>query len=176
MREARCFGWIDGVRHSIDEDRHQIRFTPRKPSSIWSRLNVRHVEELIAAGRMTQAGRRAYAAREENRTGRYSFEQRLEALPEPWASELARHREAAAFFAARPASYRRGAVWWVISAKKDETKTSRLARLVAPSAKGETLRADAADRAEEDRREEDPRNEGDDAPGVITRRSLRRSA
>lgn len=141
VREALCFGWIDGVRHSIDEDRYQIRFTPRKPSSIWSRLNVRHVEELIAAGRMTQAGLRAYAAREESHTGRYSFEQRLEALPEPWASELTRHPAAAVFFAARPASYRRAAIWWVISAKKDETKASRLARLVALSAKGETLPA-----------------------------------
>jgi len=135
--EALCYGWIDGVRHSIDEISYRNRFTPRKPRSTWSNVNIAKVQALEAAGRMTAAGRAAFERRSEERSGIYSFEgERGDALPEPYAGVLAADAAASAYFAARPRSYRRAAVHWVTSAKREATRERRLAQLVECSAEG----------------------------------------
>jgi uncharacterized protein YdeI (YjbR/CyaY-like superfamily) len=138
--EALCFGWIDGVRHSIDGTSYRNRFTPRKPSSTWSRVNIAKVEALEAAGKMTDAGRAAFARRTEANSGVYSFEgDRAEVLPEPYAAVLEADEAASAHFAGRPRWYRRAAVHWVTSAKREATRERRLAELVECSARGEDV-------------------------------------
>jgi uncharacterized protein YdeI (YjbR/CyaY-like superfamily) len=138
--EALCFGWIDGVRHSIDEVSYRNRFTPRKPASTWSKVNIAKVEALEAAGRMTDAGRAAFARRTAANSGIYSFEgERREALPEPYATALAADAAAQADFAARPRYYRRAVVHWVTSAKREATRERRLAQLIECSRAGEEV-------------------------------------
>jgi uncharacterized protein YdeI (YjbR/CyaY-like superfamily) len=138
--EALCFGWIDGVRHSIDEISYRNRFTPRKPSSTWSKVNIAKVEALDAAGRMTAAGYAASARRTEANSGIYSFEgERREALPEPYAAVLAADAAAQADFAARPRYYRRAVVHWITSAKREATRERRLAQLIECSRAGEEV-------------------------------------
>jgi uncharacterized protein YdeI (YjbR/CyaY-like superfamily) len=140
VREALCFGWIDGIRRSLGDESYTIRFTPRKPRSNWSSLNVRHVEELIREGRMTPAGLAAYEARTPERTGVYAFEQRHAARLEPEQEERLRaHPKAWEFFPAQPASYRQTAIYWVVSAKREETRARRLATLISDSAAGRRL-------------------------------------
>jgi uncharacterized protein YdeI (YjbR/CyaY-like superfamily) len=137
LDEALCFGWIDGVRRSLDAERWFQRFTPRKAKSVWSLVNVRKVEALAAAGRMTPAGLAAFEARDEKRTGLYSFEQGK--APTLGREELRVFRAKAkawAFFQAQPPGYRRTATFWVMSAKQPETKHRRLAQLIDDSAKG----------------------------------------
>ena len=138
--EALCFGWIDGVRRSIDEESYVIRFTPRKPRSTWSAVNVRKVGELTRQGRMTPAGIAAFEARSEARTGIYSHEQAETPVLEPDQERRFRaNRKAWAFFQAQPPSYQKTAVWLVVSAKKPETREKRLAALIADSAAGRWL-------------------------------------
>jgi uncharacterized protein YdeI (YjbR/CyaY-like superfamily) len=140
VREALCFGWIDGIRRSLGEEGYTIRFTPRRPRSIWSDRNVRHVEELIAEGRMRPAGLAAYEARSPERTGIYSFEQRHSARLEPEQEERFRADPTAwEFFQEQPPSYRKTAIFWVVSAKREETRTRRLEQLIADSAAGRRL-------------------------------------
>jgi uncharacterized protein YdeI (YjbR/CyaY-like superfamily) len=140
VREALCFGWIDGIRRSLGDESYTIRFTPRKPRSNWSSLNVRHVEELIREGRMTAAGLAAYEARTAKRTGVYAFEQRHAARLEPEQEERFRaDPKAWEFFQAQPASYRQTAIYWVVSAKREETRARRLATLISDSAAGRRL-------------------------------------
>jgi uncharacterized protein YdeI (YjbR/CyaY-like superfamily) len=140
VREALCFGWIDGIRRSLGDESYTIRFTPRKPRSNWSSLNVRHVEELIREGRMTPAGLAAYEARTPERTGVYAFEQRHAARLEPDQEERLRaDPKAWEFFQAQPASYRQTAIYWVVSAKREETRARRLATLISDSAAGRRL-------------------------------------
>ncbi len=139
--EALCFGWIDGVRKGVDASSYTIRFTPRKPSSVWSSVNVAKFEALERAGRMTDAGRRAFAHKRENRSGVYSYEQRPEELPPAYRAVLARNRRAVSDFDGRPPSYRRAAIWWVISAKAEVTRERRLARLIECHASGEPIPA-----------------------------------
>lgn len=139
VREALCFGWIDGVRKRVDDTRYTIRFTPRKGVSIWSARNVKHVEELIAAGLMQPPGLAAFEARKANKVGVYSFEQALVELPEPFLRTFQRKKRAYAWFAAQPVSYRRPAIWWVISAKQEATRVRRLATLMECSANEERL-------------------------------------
>jgi uncharacterized protein YdeI (YjbR/CyaY-like superfamily) len=138
--EALCFGWIDGVRRSVDEERFTIRFTPRKPTSTWSAINIAKFEKLESEGRMTEPGRAAFAKRRENRSGIYSYEQRPEALPTELRKLLDRSKSAARDFDGRSASYRRAAIWWVVSAKTEATRLRRLALLIDCHARGETLR------------------------------------
>ena len=133
--EALCVGWIDGIRKSVDEFRYKIRFTPRKPRSIWSAVNIRRVRALDA-GRMRPAGLAAFAARRENRSGIYSYEQRRAELPEPYAGMLRKNRAAWAFFEARPPEFRKQVSWWVVSARKEETRLKRLKKLVDESTRG----------------------------------------
>ncbi len=137
--EALCFGWIDGVRKSVDAERYTIRFTPRKPASIWSAINVAKVEALEAAGKMTGPGRAAFAKKNEHRTGLYSHENRPHELPREFRAVMAANLKAAKHFDSRAPSYRRSAVWWVISAKQQATRDRRIAALVAFHAKGELL-------------------------------------
>jgi len=135
--EALCFGWIDGVRRRIDDGAYSIRFTPRKPTSTWSAINVARVGELERAGRMTDAGRRAFAARTAAKTGTYSYERAAAAKLAPReARALAADRAAAKYFAAQPAWYRRTSMHWITSAKREETRARRLAQLIADSAAG----------------------------------------
>ena len=137
--EALCFGWIDGVRKSIDEVSYKIRFSPRKPRSIWSVVNIKRANELAAQGLMRPAGTKAFDQRTENRLGVYSYEQRPAELPDPYRAILKQNKAAWDFIEAQPPSYRRMVSWWIISAKKEETKFKRLDRLIKFSALGQRL-------------------------------------
>jgi len=132
--EALCFGWIDGIRKNIDDASYMIRFTPRKPGSIWSTVNIRNAERLIKEGRMQPAGLKAYRTRKENRSGIYAYEQRSPELVEPYLGKLKRNRKAWEFFQAQPPSYRKTVNWWVVSAKKEETRMKRLEQLIEVAA------------------------------------------
>jgi uncharacterized protein YdeI (YjbR/CyaY-like superfamily) len=139
--EALCFGWIDGVRRSVDEARYSIRFTPRQARSTWSAVNVARVAELTRVGRMHAAGQAAFAARHEARTGTYSYEQRkTAALGAAEERRFRRNRRAWAFFESQAPGYRRTAIWWVISAKRAETQAARLATLISDSEAGVRIR------------------------------------
>jgi uncharacterized protein YdeI (YjbR/CyaY-like superfamily) len=137
--EALCFGWIDGVRKRVDETRYTIRFTPRRKRSNWSLINVGRVKELVAQKRMKAAGLAAFAAREKKKTGIYAYENRPSELEEAYAKALRRNAAAWTFFQAQPPSYRKVANWWITSAKKEETRQKRLARLIADSAAGKRI-------------------------------------
>ncbi len=137
--EALCFGWIDGVRRRIDGERYSIRFTPRKTGSVWSAVNIAKVAVLEKDGRMTASGRAAFARRKENRSGIYSYEQRPQELPPAYRKILDRNRAAARDFDSCPPSYRKTAIWHVVSAKQEETRLRRLTRLVECHARGEIL-------------------------------------
>ena len=136
VREALCFGWIDGIRRRVDEARYTIRFTPRKKGSIWSAVNVKHVEELISAGLMQAAGLRAFEARSSARSGVYAFEQEKVELPPEFVARFRKQKKAWAWFEAAAPSYRRPAMWWVISAKREDTREKRLQQLIECSAEG----------------------------------------
>lgn len=137
--EALCHGWIDGIRKSVDDHRYVIRFTPRKPTSIWSAVNTRRAQELIDAKRMRPPGLRAFEARVERRSGVYSFEQRRVDLPPEYAKRLRANTAARKFFESEAPSYRKACFWWIVSAKREETRGSRLERLIEHSAKGERI-------------------------------------
>jgi uncharacterized protein YdeI (YjbR/CyaY-like superfamily) len=137
--EALCVGWIDGVRRRVDAVAYTIRFTPRRPGSIWSAINIRKVKELIESGRMRPEGLQAFEARRENRSGIYAYEQRPQEMTEPYAGRFRKHRSAWEFFQAQPSSYRHRMVWRVISAKQEETRAARLEKLIAASAQGRRL-------------------------------------
>lgn len=138
--EALCYGWIDGVRNRIDDDSYRIRFTPRKPKSNWSAINVARVAELTAQGRMRAAGLRAFAGRSAAKTGIYAYEQRRQAeLDQSAAEQFRANRAAWKFFEAQPPGYRHLMVWWVVSAKREETRRKRLATLIEISAKKRRL-------------------------------------
>lgn len=138
--EALCFGWIDGIRRSIDDISYTIRFTPRKPTSTWSAINIKRAQELIDQGQMRPAGLEAFEARKENRSGIYSYEQRSASLPKPYEKVLKKNKTAWEFFQAQPPGYRKMASWWVVSAKKEETRLKRLAELVEHMSSGRTIR------------------------------------
>ena len=137
--EALCVGWIDGVRKRVDDESYTIRFTPRKTTSIWSAVNIKRVGELTKQGRMRPAGLEAFGRRRENKSGIYSYEQRPDELDEPYAGILRKNKAAQKFFESRPGSYRRAAIWWVVSAKKEDTRLSRLDRLIQLSAAEELI-------------------------------------
>jgi uncharacterized protein YdeI (YjbR/CyaY-like superfamily) len=137
--QALCFGWIDGVRRRVDDDSYCIRFTPRKPHSTWSAVNVRRMSELVNAGLVVAAGLAAFERRADDRTA-YSYEQRRAAQFEPAQEQRFKANERAwAFFAGQPPSYRRAATHWVTSAKREETRERRLTRLIEDSAAGRSV-------------------------------------
>ena len=139
MDQALCFGWIDGIRKRVDEISYQIRFTPRRHGSIWSAINVKSAEELVRQKRMRPAGLNAFAARIENKSGVYSYEQRSTKLGEPYATLLKKNKAAWIFFDKQPPSYRKMMGWWIVSAKKEETRMARMEKLISESAKGKRL-------------------------------------
>ena len=124
--QALCYGWIDGIRRKVDEDVYTIRFTPRRPGSIWSSVNIRRANELIAEGQMQPAGLAEFEKRKEYRSGIYAYEQRSVDLPEPYAGLLKKNKKAWARFQSVPPSKRKQAFWYVVSAKKEETRLQRL--------------------------------------------------
>jgi uncharacterized protein YdeI (YjbR/CyaY-like superfamily) len=136
LDEALCYGWIDGVRKRRDADSYTIRFTPRRPGSIWSAVNLRHVARLKAARRMRPAGLRVFEARDRGKTRRYSFENRPVPLDAARARRFRANRRAWTWFAAQAPGYRRTAQWWVMSARQDATRDRRLAILIDSSARG----------------------------------------
>jgi uncharacterized protein YdeI (YjbR/CyaY-like superfamily) len=138
--EELCFGWIDGVRKGIDDLSYSNRITPRKPRSTWSAINIARARELIRLGRMRPAGLKAFERRTEERSAIYSYEQRKDARLEPQAEKAFRaNKKAWAFFQAQPPSYQRAAIWWVISARREETRQKRLATLIRESQNGLTI-------------------------------------
>jgi uncharacterized protein YdeI (YjbR/CyaY-like superfamily) len=137
--QALCFGWIDGLRKRVDDESYTIRFTPRKPTSTWSAVNIKRVEELTQLGLMQPAGLKAFEARKENRSGIYSYEQRSADLPAEYEKALKKNKAAWTFFQAQPASYRKAAVWWVVSAKQDATRLKRLDQLIDLSAHAQQI-------------------------------------
>ena len=140
VEQALRFGWIDGIRRSLGEESYTIRFTPRKPSSNWSKVNVATAERLKAEGSMAPAGLRAYEARREDRTGLYSFERRQAAeLPPDFERRFQASRKAWEWFSSRPPGYRRTATHWVVSAKRDDTRRRRLETLIDCSAEGRNV-------------------------------------
>jgi uncharacterized protein YdeI (YjbR/CyaY-like superfamily) len=138
--QALCFGWIDGVRRSLGDEAYTIRFTPRKPRSNWSAVNVKRMKELLAEGLVHPAGEAAYERRSDDRTAIYSYEQRKSAqLPEEFEARLRANPAAAEFYDAQPPWYRRTAAHWVISAKREATRERRLAQLIEDSANGRRI-------------------------------------
>jgi uncharacterized protein YdeI (YjbR/CyaY-like superfamily) len=136
---ALCYGWIDGLRYSVDEGSYTIRFSPRRPRSNWSLVNVRRVEALIAEARMRPAGLKAFGARRPTRSGLYSYENRPAELPTKYLKRLKANKRAWAFYRSQTPSYRRAATWWVVNARLEETRLRRLSRLIEDSARGKTI-------------------------------------
>jgi uncharacterized protein YdeI (YjbR/CyaY-like superfamily) len=132
--EALCHGWIDGVRKRIDEHAYQIRFTPRKPTSIWSRINIERTRVLSREGRMREAGLKAYAHRREHKSKIYSYEQQKTATLDPATEARFRKVKTAwRFFEAQPPGYRQLVIWKIVSAKRVETRERRLLDLIQAS-------------------------------------------
>ena len=137
--QALCFGWIDGRVNRLDEDRYVQRFTPRRPGSNWSKVNVEKVAKLQEAGLMRPAGLAAFERRDRRKVGVYSFENDAELAPE-YEAELRANEAAADYFDSRPPWYRRTAAHLVMSAKREETRLRRLRRLIEDSAAGRDLK------------------------------------
>lgn len=132
--EALCFGWIDGIRKSVDALRYTIRFTPRKAKSNWSAVNIRRVAELTKLDRMRSAGLKAFQLSGQKNLRNYSYEREHAKLRADMQKQLKANARAWHFFREQPPSYRKVAAWWVVSAKKEETKLKRLSQLIRDSA------------------------------------------
>lgn len=138
--EVLCIGWIDSVRTGIDEVSYANRLTPRTPRSTWSAVNIARAKELIRLGRMHPAGLKAFERRSDERSAIYSYEQRKAAQLDAEGQRSFRAKKKAwAFFQTQTPSYQRAAIWWVISAKRDETRRKRLATLISDSQRGRTI-------------------------------------
>ncbi len=138
--EAICFGWIDGIRKSIDANAYVIRFSPRKKTSIWSAVNIGKAETMIRLGLMKPTGQAAFEKRTEERSKIYSFEQAQVTLNKPLEVLFKKNKKAFAFFNKTVPSYRKAAIWWVISAKQETTRFKRLNQLIKDSEQGEHLK------------------------------------
>lgn len=137
--QALCFGWIDGVRKSIDKESYTIRFTPRKPTSIWSAINIKKIEELTKAGLMTPAGEAAFALRTESKSRIYSHEKEPAVLAPQYEKQFKKHKSAWQFFAAQAPSYKKVMIHWIMSAKQEKTQLSRLEKAIAVSVEGKRM-------------------------------------
>lgn len=143
--EALCFGWIDGIRKRLDDQAYTIRFTPRKPTSIWSAVNIAKMEKLRAEGRMTPAGEQAFALRKEHRSATYSHEQAVTAELTPQEQRTFQKQPAARkFFEATPPSYKKALLHWITTAKKPQTRAARLTKLIEACSAHKRLRQDHA--------------------------------
>jgi len=138
LDEALCFGWIDGVRKSINQTTYKQRFTPRKPKSYWSAVNIRRVDALAKLGRMAPSGVKAFERRTSD-SGKYSFESRPKKLPLAYERQFKANPRAWEFFRAQAPWYQRTSSFWVVSAKQEETRQRRLATLISDSQKGRRL-------------------------------------
>jgi uncharacterized protein YdeI (YjbR/CyaY-like superfamily) len=138
--QAICFGWIDGIRKSIDEESYCIRFTPRKPKSIWSAINIKKVEELTKKGLMKPSGLTAFKLLEANKSKIYSYENEEIKFPEDLEQLFKSNNKAWEFFQAMPQSYRKPATRWVLSAKQESTRFKRLQELITDSEAGRKIK------------------------------------
>ena len=141
--EALCYGWIDGIRHSLGETSYTIRFTPRRPGSFWSNKNIASAKRLTKAGHMRAAGLRAFEARKGERSGAYSFEQDDVAFDASLSKRFRANRTAWDFFGAQPLGYQKTLRHWVLSAKRQETRIKRLSRVIEMSAKKQRVDLEA---------------------------------
>ncbi|RPI34491.1 MAG: bacteriocin-protection protein [Chloroflexota bacterium] len=137
--QALCFGWIDGIRKSVGGDSYTIRFTPRRPRSNWSTVNINRVHQLIEIGLMQPAGLKAFEERIQEKSGIYSYERDSAHLADAYEEQLRQNPEAWKFYKAQPPGYQKVAAYWVMSAKKEETRLKRLATLIEDSASGRTI-------------------------------------
>ncbi len=149
VNEALCFGWIDGKARRIDDEVVAIRWTPRRPTSSWSAINIAKVAELTAAGRMHPAGLRAFKQRDQRKDASYSYESAPKKLPAAWLVRVQADAAAWAYWQAAQSSYRRTATHWVMSAKRLETRERRLATLIADAAAGRRVRPFLVQRTED---------------------------
>ena len=138
--QALCFGWIDGIAKGIDDTSYMQRFTPRAKKSTWSAINIARMGELEALGLMHPAGRAAFEQRDPARTNQYSFEQKIVAFTSAEEKVFRARDKAWTFFEQQPPGYRRQATWWVISAKKDETRQKRLETLIEDCEAGRKIK------------------------------------
>jgi uncharacterized protein YdeI (YjbR/CyaY-like superfamily) len=137
--EALCFGWIDGIRKTVDEHSYTNRFTPRRRGSIWSAVNIKRARHLIRTGRMQPAGLRAFKARDAEKSRLYSYERETASLSPADDARFRAKAKAWAFFQSQPPGYRKLAIRWIVDAKREETRARRLGTLIADSARGQRL-------------------------------------
>ena len=137
--EALCFGWIDGVRKSVDDERYTIRFTPRKPTSIWSGVNIKKMEELIRKGLVQPDGLAAYKKRKESRSKIYTYEKAPVKLGGNYELKFKANKNAWAFFQSQAPSYQKVIIGWIMSAKQEATQLSRLEKAIDSSQAGKRL-------------------------------------
>ncbi|MDN5200339.1 YdeI/OmpD-associated family protein [Fulvivirgaceae bacterium BMA10] len=137
--EAICFGWIDGIRKKIDDQTYKIRFTPRKPRSHWSAVNIEKVQQLTKLGLMKPEGLAAYKKRDEKRSGQASYEQAHVALDKDYEKEIQKNKKAWEYFENMAPYYRKATIHWVMSAKKEETRLKRLDVLIKSSEEGQKI-------------------------------------
>ena len=139
--EAICFGWIDGIRRSIDEDSYSIRFTPRKSTSIWSAINIKKVEELTQKKLMHPAGISAFSNRKDHKSRIYSYEKEAEKLPGDFLKKFKSDKNAWAYFQSMAPSYQRTAIHWVMSAKQETTRIKRIHELINDSSAARKIKS-----------------------------------
>ena len=137
--QALCFGWIDGVRRSIDEESYSIRFTPRRPTSVWSAINIKKIEELTKLGLMRAAGIAAFEKRREDKSAIYTYENKPKEFSDELEKLFRRNKKAWEFFGRQPNGYRRNLMFWVMSAKQPATQLKRLEKLIGESEKGKRM-------------------------------------
>ena len=145
--QSLCFGWIDGVRRSVDEHSYTNRFTPRRARSNWSAVNLRRFAELQAQGLVRPPGLAAFEARDVKRTQQYSFEQQNPVFDAPLEKMLKQNRAAHSFWQSQPPGYRKQATWWVMSARRNETRVRRMQTLIEDAARGERIAGLRPDKA-----------------------------
>ncbi|MCD6018848.1 MAG: hypothetical protein K0S53_1969 [Bacteroidetes bacterium] len=131
--QALCFGWIDGVRRSIDNKSYSIRFTPRRPTSIWSAINIKKMEELTKAGLMTMEGQKAFSLRKEHKSRIYSHEKEPAVLIPELEKQFKKNKAAWNYFMEQAPSYKKVMIHWIMSAKQEKTRQSRLEKTIAVS-------------------------------------------
>jgi uncharacterized protein YdeI (YjbR/CyaY-like superfamily) len=139
LDQALCFGWIDGVRKSVDALSYTVRFTPRKPKSYWSKVNTKRTHELVEQGLLQPPGLKAFAARDQSKTKRYSFERENAEFPPAYAKQFKANAKAWAFFQCQAPYYQRVATFWVVSAKQEQTRLRRLQALIDTCARQRRL-------------------------------------
>jgi uncharacterized protein YdeI (YjbR/CyaY-like superfamily) len=128
--QALCYGWIDSVRKSIDTESYCNRFTPRKATSIWSAINIKKVEELVAQGLMTPAGQKAFDLRKDNKMGIYAHEKEPATLSPVFTKQFKKNKKAWVFFNAQPPSYKKNTLHWIMSAQQEKTRLNRLEKTI----------------------------------------------